>query len=125
VAKCRGYDEKDLKDKGGELMRTVARARVIPHQANGRIVDGMADKLGVSPERVTRTVYRYGNTSAASNLIALDFARKHGNLSRRLDADGKVLAIEEHPEHKIQPGELVLLPAIGGGYLMGCAAFIA
>ena len=125
VARCLGYEERDLKDKQGELMRTVARARVIPHQANGRIVDGMAEKLGVAPERVTRTVYRYGNTSAASNLIALDFARKHGNLSRRLDADGKVLAIEEHPDQTIQPGELVLLPAIGGGYLMGCGAFVA
>ena len=125
VAKCLGYEEKDLKDKSGPLMRSLAQARVIPHQANGRIVDGMADKLGAPPERVTSTVYRYGNTSAASNLIALDFARKHGNLVRRLDADGRVLAIEDQPQHRIQPGDLVVMPAIGGGYLMGCAALVA
>lgn len=125
AARCLGYDEKDLKDRAGPLMRTVAGARVIPHQANGRIVDGMADKLGVPAERVTRTVYRYGNTSAASNLIALDYARKRGNLVRRLDADGRVLAIEEQPGETIRPGELVLLPSIGGGYLMGCAGYVA
>lgn len=125
VARCLGYDEKDLKDRAGPLMQTVARARVIPHQANGRIVDGMADKLGVPPERVARTVYRYGNTSAASNLIALDYARRYGNLVRRLAPDGKVLAIDELPGETIRPGELVLLPSIGGGYLMGCVGFVA
>lgn len=125
VAKCLGYEEKDLKDREGPLMQALARARVIPHQANGRIVDGMADKLGAPRERVTSTVYRYGNTSAASNLIALDFARKHGNLSRRLGPDGRVLGIEEHPQHTVRPGELVVLPSIGGGYLMGCAAYVA
>lgn len=125
VARCLGYEEKDLRKADGPLMQAVQRSRVIPHQANGRIVDGLTEKLGIAPERVTRTVYRYGNTSAASNLIALDFARKRGNLARRLDADGRVLSIDEQPEHKIQPGELVLLPSIGGGYLMGCAAFVA
>jgi len=125
TARCLGYDEKELKKGEPALVEALARARVIPHQANGRIVDGMAEKLGVAPERVTRTVYVYGNTSAASNLIALDYARKHGNLARRLDAEGRVLEIVRQPEHRIQPGELVLLPSIGGGYLMGCLGFVA
>lgn len=125
VAKCLGCDEKDLKRPDSELMRRVSQARIIPHQANGRILDGMAEKLGVPAERVTRTIYRYGNTSAASNLIALDFARKHGNLVRRLDAEGKVLSIDAQPDEKIRPGELVLLPSIGGGYLMGCIGYVA
>jgi 3-oxoacyl-[acyl-carrier-protein] synthase-3 len=125
TAKCLGYDEKDLRKGEPALMQALAASRVVPHQANGRIVDGMADKLGVAPERVTRTVYVYGNTSAASNLIALDHARKHGNLARRLSPEGKVLEIVRQPEHTIQPGELVLLPSIGGGYLMGCVGYLA
>jgi 3-oxoacyl-[acyl-carrier-protein] synthase-3 len=125
AARCLGYDEKDLRKGEPALLEALARSRVIPHQANGRIVDGMAEKLGVAPERVTRTVYVYGNTSAASNLIALDHARKRGNLSRRLSPEGKVLEIVRQPEHVIQPGELVLLPSIGGGYLMGCAGYVA
>ena len=125
TVKCLGYDEKDLRKGEPSLVAALAGSRVVPHQANGRIVDGMAEKLGVAPERVTRTVYRYGNTSAASNLVALDFARKHGNLVRRLSPEGLVLAIDEQPEEKIRPGELVLLPSIGGGYLMGCVGFVA
>lgn len=125
TARCLGYDEKDLKKGEPALMQALARSRVVPHQANGRIVDGLGEKLGVAPERVTRTVYRYGNTSAASNLVALDFARKRGNLVRRLHADGKVLAIDEQPAETIRPGELVLLPSIGGGYLMGCVGYVA
>ncbi len=125
TAKCLGYDEKDLRKGEPTLVEALARSRVVPHQANGRIVDAMAEKLGVAPERVTRTVYRYGNTSAASNLVALDYARKHGNLARRLSPEGLVLEIVEQPDEKIRPGELVLLPSIGGGYLMGCVAYIA
>jgi 3-oxoacyl-[acyl-carrier-protein] synthase III len=125
TARCLGYDEKDLRKGEPDLMKALAGARVVPHQANGRIVDGMAEKLGVAPERVTRTVYVYGNTSAASNLVALDYARKHGNLARRLSPEGLVLEIVRQPEERIRPGELVLLPSIGGGYLMGCVGFVA
>jgi 3-oxoacyl-[acyl-carrier-protein] synthase III len=125
TARCLGYDEKDLKKGEPELMKALAGSRVVPHQANGRIVDGLGEKLGVAPERVTRTVYRYGNTSAASNLVALDFARKRGNLVRNLAPDGRVISIDEQPSETIRPGELVLLPSIGGGYLMGCVGYIA
>jgi 3-oxoacyl-[acyl-carrier-protein] synthase-3 len=125
TAKCLGYDEKDLRKGEPSLVAALAGSRVVPHQANGRIVDGMAEKLGVAPERVTRTVYVYGNTSAASNLIALDHARKHGNLARRLSPEGKVLEIVRQAEHTVRPGELVLLPSIGGGYLMGCVGYVA
>jgi 3-oxoacyl-[acyl-carrier-protein] synthase-3 len=97
----------------------------VPHQANGRILDGLAEKLKIEPERLIRTIYRYGNISAASNMIALDFGVRRGNLHRVLDDDGKVLDVVEQPEHRIQEGELVLLPTIGGGYLMGCIGFVA
>lgn len=120
-----GYERRALRKGEPELEKTLASARIIPHQANGRILDGLADKLKVSRDQVTRTIYRYGNTSAASNLIALDFALRNGNMTRELDEEGRVLAIHEQPEHRIQEGELVLLPSIGGGYLIGCVGFIA
>ena len=69
-----GYDHRALRRKEAGLLETLAKARVVPHQANGRILDGLADKLRMPAERVTRTIYRYGNTSAASNLAGLDFA---------------------------------------------------
>lgn len=114
-----GYELSDLKAGEPTLRATLDRARLVPHQANGRIVDGLCDKLEVPPERVTRTVYRYGNMSAASNLVALDFAMRQGNMERVLDAEGKVLDVRTTP-HRIETGDLVLLPSIGGGYLMGC-----
>lgn len=114
-----GYEMSDLRGGNAELRATLDRARLVPHQANGRIVDGLCDKLSMRPERVTRTVYRYGNMSAASNLVALDFAMREGNMERMLDADGKVLGVRTTPE-RIRRGDLVLLPSIGGGYLMGC-----
>jgi 3-oxoacyl-[acyl-carrier-protein] synthase III len=125
TARCLGYEEKDLKREDASLAATLHAARVVPHQANGRILDGMVDKLGTPPERLLRTVYRYGNISAASNLVTLDFGLRRGNMARRLDAEGRVLEILEQPEHKIRKGDLVLLPSIGGGYLMGCIGFVA
>jgi 3-oxoacyl-[acyl-carrier-protein] synthase III len=68
---------------------------------------------------VLRTVYRYGNMSAASNLVALDHGVRKGNLERVLDAEGKVLEVRETPD-RIANGDTVLMPSIGGGYLMGC-----
>src|SRR5213075_194458 len=118
-----GYELADLKAKDPGLRATLDKARLIPHQANGRILDGLAEKLGMSPDRVTRTIYRYGNMSAASNLVALDHAIRVGNMERVLDADEKVVEVKTTSD-RIRPGELVLMPSIGGGYLMGSFGFV-
>jgi 3-oxoacyl-[acyl-carrier-protein] synthase-3 len=55
---------------------------VIPHQANLRIIDAVADRLGVKPDQIFVNVDRYGNTSAASVAIALDEAVEQGRLKR-------------------------------------------
>ena len=72
----------------------------VPHQANKRIIDGSAHKLGIAPEKVVTTVDRHGNTSAASIPLALDVAIKDGRIKR---------------------GDLVLLEAMGGGFTWGAA----
>jgi 3-oxoacyl-[acyl-carrier-protein] synthase-3 len=72
----------------------------VPHQANKRIIDGSAHKLGIAPEKVVVTVDRHGNTSAASIPLALDVAVKDGRVKR---------------------GDLVLLEAMGGGFTWGAA----
>jgi len=72
----------------------------VPHQANKRIIDGSAHKLGIAPEKVVMTVDRHGNTSAASIPLALDVAVKDGRIKR---------------------GDLVLLEAMGGGFTWGAA----
>ncbi|MDC7788834.1 ketoacyl-ACP synthase III [Rhodoplanes sp. TEM] len=72
----------------------------VPHQANQRIIDGCAHKLGVPSEKVISTVARHGNTSAASIPLALDTAV----------ADGR-----------IKPGDLVMIEAMGGGFTWGAA----
>jgi 3-oxoacyl-[acyl-carrier-protein] synthase III len=74
---------------------------VVPHQANARIIDATARKLGLSPERVVLTVDRHANTSAASVPLALDVAVKDG---------------------RIKQGDLVVLEAMGGGFTWGAAA---
>ncbi|MDJ0520600.1 MAG: ketoacyl-ACP synthase III [Planctomycetota bacterium] len=125
VTSCLGYDKRDLRRKDPALLETIQNARIVPHQANGRIIDGLADRLRAPHERTVRTIYRYGNMSAASNLVALDYGLRRGNMARRLDDEGLVLEIVDQPEQRFESGELVLLPSIGGGYLMGCAAFIA
>ena len=124
TAKALGYEPTDLKKKVPELVDTIQRARIVPHQANGRILDGIAKELRIPQERVTRTLYRYGNISAASNLVALDFGLRHGNMVRVLDDEGLVVDVRTDPEQRIQAGELVLMPSIGGGYLMGCAGLV-
>lgn len=70
----------------------------VPHQANRRIIDASAQKLGIAPEKVVTTVDRHGNTSAASIPLALDTACKDG---------------------RIKKGDLVLLEAMGGGFTWG------
>ena len=70
----------------------------VPHQANKRILDGAARKLGLDPSRIIITVDKHANTSAASIPLALSEAR----------ADGR-----------IKTGDLVLLEAMGGGFTWG------
>lgn len=72
----------------------------LPHQANQRILDGIAKKLGIEPRRVVSTVAMQGNTSAASVPLALAAAVDDG---------------------RIEPGNLLLLEAIGGGFSWGAA----
>lgn len=70
----------------------------VPHQANRRILDGTAKKIGLAPEKIVLTVGEHGNTSAASVPLALDKAVKDG---------------------RIKPGNLLLLEAMGGGFTWG------
>ncbi len=70
----------------------------VPHQANKRIIDASAKKLGIAEEKVVVTVDKHGNTSAASVPLALSVAV----------ADGR-----------IKKGDLVLLEAMGGGFTWG------
>lgn len=71
---------------------------VVPHQANIRILEGTAKKLGLPKERMVVTVDRHANTSAASIPLALAEAVKDG---------------------RIKPGQLLLLEAMGGGFTWG------
>jgi 3-oxoacyl-[acyl-carrier-protein] synthase-3 len=73
---------------------------VVPHQANRRILDATARKLGLSPERVVITVDEHANTSAASVPLALDVAVRDGRIKR---------------------GDLIVLEAMGGGFTWGAA----
>jgi len=70
----------------------------VPHQANKRILDGVAKKLGVEPERIVVTLDRHGNTSAASVPLALNQAFE---------------------QHRLKEGNLVLMEAMGGGLTWG------
>jgi 3-oxoacyl-[acyl-carrier-protein] synthase-3 len=70
----------------------------VPHQANKRIIDASAKKLGIAEQKVVVTVDLHGNTSAASVPLALAVAV----------ADGR-----------IKKGDLVLLEAMGGGFTWG------
>jgi 3-oxoacyl-[acyl-carrier-protein] synthase-3 len=76
-------------------------AWVIPHQANLRILEGTAKKLGLDINQVVVTVDRHANTSAASVPLALDTAVRDG---------------------RIKDGDLLLLEAMGGGFTWGAAA---
>lgn len=73
---------------------------VVPHQANKRILDATARKMGIPAERVIVTVDQHANTSAASVPLALDTARKDG---------------------RIKDGDLILLEAMGGGFTWGAS----
>lgn len=92
-----------------ESMTTIAgRAGVdiadvdwfVPHQANQRILEGVARKLSIPTEKVISTVADHGNTSAASVPLALDRAIQDGRIKR---------------------GDLLLMEALGGGFTWGAA----
>ncbi|MGE0595551.1 MAG: beta-ketoacyl-ACP synthase III [Hyphomonadaceae bacterium] len=92
----------------GAMLEACARGGVaidqvdwfIPHQANQRILDGVARRLGIDKDKVVSTVARHGNTSAASVPLALDEAVADGRVKR---------------------GDLVLMEALGGGLTWGAA----
>jgi 3-oxoacyl-[acyl-carrier-protein] synthase-3 len=73
---------------------------VIPHQANRRIIVALAERLGISMDKVMVNLEKYGNTSAASIPVALDEAKRQG---------------------RIQKGNVVLLNAFGAGFAWGAA----
>lgn len=73
---------------------------MVPHQANARILDATARKLGLSPDKVVMTVDQHANTSAASVPLALDVAVSDGRIKR---------------------GDIVVLEAMGGGFTWGAA----
>jgi 3-oxoacyl-[acyl-carrier-protein] synthase-3 len=73
---------------------------VVPHQANGRILDATARKLGISADKVIVTVDSHANTSAASVPLAYDTAVRDG---------------------RIKPGDLVMFEAMGGGFTWGAS----
>lgn len=70
----------------------------IPHQANKRILDGIAKKLNVAPEKIVMTLDKHGNTSAASIPLALNQAFE---------------------DHRVKEGSLILMEAMGGGFTWG------
>jgi 3-oxoacyl-[acyl-carrier-protein] synthase-3 len=72
----------------------------VPHQANSRIIDASAEKLGIDPQKVVKTVDLHGNTTAASIPLALSVARDDG---------------------RIKKGDLVMIEAMGGGFTWGAA----
>jgi 3-oxoacyl-[acyl-carrier-protein] synthase-3 len=73
---------------------------LVPHQANARILEATAKKLGLPPEKVVMTVGLHANTSAASVPLALDQAVRDG---------------------RIREGDLVVLEAMGGGFTWGAS----
>lgn len=70
----------------------------VPHQANQRILDGIARKLGIPPSKIVMTLAKHGNTSAASIPLALNQAFE---------------------DHRLKEGSLVLMEAMGGGFTWG------
>lgn len=72
----------------------------IPHQANVRILDGIAKKLGIRQDKIVKTLEKHGNTSAASIPLALNQAFE---------------------ERRVRDGSLILMEAMGGGFTWGAA----
>jgi 3-oxoacyl-[acyl-carrier-protein] synthase-3 len=95
VTKISGVIEETLEETG---FKAEDIDLFVPHQANARILDGIAKKLKVSPEKIVMTLSQQGNTSAASIPLALNQAYEQG---------------------KIRPGGLILMEAMGGGFTWG------
>jgi 3-oxoacyl-[acyl-carrier-protein] synthase-3 len=70
----------------------------IPHQANRRIIDAIAKRLGLAEDKVFVNLHNYGNTSSASIPISLDEANRSG---------------------RMKPDDIILLDAFGGGFTYG------
>ena len=92
-----------LADVADEVLAVAGMDRaavdwLIPHQANVRIIDATARRLGLPPEKVITTVDRHANTSAASIPLALDVAVRDG---------------------RIKPGQNLMLAGVGGGFTWG------
>jgi len=83
-------------DKSG--IRAEEIKLLVPHQANVRIINAVAERLGIKEEKIFINLDKYGNTSAASIPIALDEAVREGRLEK---------------------GDPVLLVAFGGGFTWG------
>ena len=77
-------------------------AMVIPHQANQRILDATAERLGLPAERMASVIGRYGNTTAATLPLALDDVLRAGRVKR---------------------GDLVVFTAVGAGFTVGASLF--
>ena len=95
----------NLADVLGEVLEAASLTPadvdwVVPHQANARIIDATARKLGLDPARVVLTVDQHANTSAASVPLALDVAIRDG---------------------RVKTGDTVVLEAMGGGFTWGAA----
>lgn len=72
---------------------------LVPHQANKRIIDATADRLGLKPEQVVINIDRFGNTTAGTIPLAMQTARDEGRLNK---------------------GDLILLASVGAGFTVGC-----
>ncbi len=91
-------DVKDILEKNG--ISSEAITHFVPHQANYRILNAVANALGLRDEQVVMTVSKYGNTSSASIPMAIN---------------------EIYQEGRLQKGDLMLLDAFGGGFTWGSA----
>lgn len=97
-----------VREMGAAANRVIADAGLtaadialfVPHQANVRIIDAMAKRIGLPREKVYVNIDRYGNTSSASVPLALDEANRQG---------------------RIKPGDHVVMVAFGGGLIWGAA----
>lgn len=96
----RAMEEAALKALDANGLSPSDISLLIPHQANRRIIDATAKRLGIGPERLFTNLHRYGNTSSASIPIALDEANRQGI---------------------IKPGSKLLMVAFGGGFTYGSA----
>ncbi len=116
-----GYTPDDLRNGDPGLRALLEKVHLVPHQANGRIVDGVQEKLGLPEERVYRTLYHAGNMSSATNMYTLDYAVREGNLRRRERPDGTG---EVSPcGRRIARGDLVVMVTIGAGYIYAAVGF--